>query len=482
MRPEANGLHIHSVAMTEGLDQALQSHLLQHVRANRRQEDICIALWHPSEGRTRRSAVLYKVLLPAAEDRTLSGNVSLKGTYLEKCLAEAATEKAGIAILHNHFTPDWQTLSPDDETTESLRAPSVQSFTNLPLIGMTLGTDGTWSARCWLREGRGKYVPHFASEVRSVGKALRVSFNPNLKPPPAPREELTRAISVWGPSAQSHLSRLHVGVVGVGSVGMMIVEGLGRMGVNRVTLIDFDHVERHNLDRLLGATAKDALNRTLKVEVAKRVFEGAATTLAPVAIPVIESVVDQAGYEAVLDCDLVFSCVDRPWPRQVLNVMAYAHLIPVVDGGVLVRMRKRKCVGVEWSVRTAGPNRQCLACAGAFNMSNVGLERFGDLDRPSYIQGLDEDHPLRRNENTFAFSMALAAQELAHFVACTTELMNQPDLGNQRFHTKQQWFMTDISGCAMGCSFQGLTATADRMLSRASYLRSTRDNSATRDS
>jgi hypothetical protein len=243
------------------------------------------------------------------------------------------------------------------------------------------------------------------------------------------------------------------------------------MGVNRVTLIDFDHVERHNLDRLLGATSEDAKDRILKVEVAKRVFDRAATTLKPIAKPVAESVVDPAGFEAALDCDLVFSCVDRPWPRQVLNILAYAHLIPVIDGGVLVRMRKRKCVGVEWSVRTAGPHRQCLACAGAFNMSNVGLERSGELDRPSYIQGLDEDHPLRRNENTFAFSMALAAQELAHFIACTTGLMNLGDLGNQRFHTKQQWFMTDGASCAKGCTYQDLTATADTTLNRSAYLR-----------
>ena len=336
---------------------------------------------------------------------------------------------------------------------------------------MTLGTDGTWSARSWLREGRGKYRAHFIPEVRSVGTMLKVSFNPHLKPAPSPREELTRAISVWGPPSQADLSRLHVGVVGVGSVGMMIVEGLARMGVNRVTLIDFDHVERHNLDRLIGATAQDAESRVLKVDIARRVFERAATTLNPKATTVPESVVDPAGFEAALGCDLVFSCVDRPWPRQALNVLAYAHLIPVIDGGVLVRMRKGRCVGVEWSVRTAGPHRQCLACAGAFNMSNVGLERNGDLDRTSYIQGLDEDHPLRRNENTFAFSMALAAQELSHFIACTTGLLRLNDLGNQRFHMKPQWFLSEAAGCGTGCIYPELMATADSVLPRQHFLR-----------
>lgn len=471
MQRDSVTVQVHSVAMSQGLDGDLQGHLLQHFLKRVRQEDICIVLWRLSEGRGRNTAVLFEALFPGADDRTLQGNVSLKGSYLERCLRVAVEKKAGIAILHNHFTPGWQPLSDDDEATESLRAASVNSFTDFPLIGMTLGTDGTWSARCWLREGRGKYRAHFLPEVRSVGAELRVSFNPSLKPAPSPREELTRAISVWGGPAQADLARLHVGVVGVGSVGMMIVEGLARMGVNRVTLIDFDHVERHNLDRLLGATAQDAESRVLKVDVARRVFERAATTLNPKVITVSESVVDAPGFEAALDCDLVFSCVDRPWPRQALNVLAYAHLIPVIDGGVLVRMRRGKCVGVEWSVRTAGPHRQCLACAGAFNLSNVGLERNGDLDRTSYIQGLDEDHPLRRNENTFAFSMALAAQELSHFIACTTGLLKLKDLGNQRFHMKPQWFLSEAAGCLPGCIYSELTATADSALARHHYLR-----------
>jgi hypothetical protein len=110
-------------------------------------------------------------------------------------------------------------------------------------------------------------------------------------------------------------------------------------------------------------------------------------------------------------------------------------------------------------------------------MSNVALERNGDLDRPSYIQGLSEDHHLRRNENTFAFSMALAAQELAHFIAILTGLMNLRDMGNQRFHTKQQWFLTEHGACQPECPFKGLTATVEQVLPRSAFLRIEADHS-----
>nr|WP_306416086.1 ThiF family adenylyltransferase [Streptomyces sp. Alain-F2R5] len=53
------------------------------------------------------------------------------------------------------------------------------------------------------------------------------------------------------------MARLHVGVVGCGSVGMLVVEALARTGIQRLSLFDFDTVEELNLDRLLHATLHD---------------------------------------------------------------------------------------------------------------------------------------------------------------------------------------------------------------------------------
>jgi hypothetical protein len=37
-----------------------------------------------------------------------------------------------------------------------------------------------------------------------------------------------------------------------------------------------------------------------------------------------------------LDCDIVISRVDRPWGRGVLNTLAFADWVPVLDGGIAI--------------------------------------------------------------------------------------------------------------------------------------------------
>ena len=52
----------HSVAMSTNSHRTLAAHLLQHY-VHRRQEDLCFALWRPSEGRSRFTALVSKAAL-----------------------------------------------------------------------------------------------------------------------------------------------------------------------------------------------------------------------------------------------------------------------------------------------------------------------------------------------------------------------------------------------------------------------------------
>ncbi len=455
-----------SAAMPEVLhDQAVQ-HLLLYHRQRRRQENLCFGLWRPSRGAKRLSALVYELILPQDGELQLDGNVSFTGDYLNRASQRAAQADSGLVLMHNHFGPGWQGMSPDDIATEMKRAPFSLTSTGLPLLGLTLGTDGAWSGRFWPRTAPKQYDRRWCATVRVVGSRLAITYHPELQPVPRHGEELLRTISAWGEVNQARLSRTHVGVVGLGSVGRLVVEALARMGIRNVTLIDFDRIERLNLDRQLGAVPADVEASRSKVDLAHAGFLSSATAQNPTAICVEAAVTEPEGFAAALDCDVIFSCVDRPWGRQVLNHIAYAHLIPVIDGGIVVRTRDGKFRGAEWSIRTAGPGRCCLQCCGQYDPGLVDSERRGLLDDPSYIAGLPPDIVAAASQNVFPFSMSLASHEVIQFVALITGLLGRSDFGEQRYHYNLGEMLHAEPRCQPDCSFRGRVATGDAILPR----------------
>ena len=98
-------------------------------------------------GTKRVTALVHKLVLPLPGEIELMGNVSFGAPYLNRASEIAAQEESGLALMHNHFGPGWQDMSSDDLRTEEVRSAFVLTSTGLPLVGMTLGTDGAWSGR-----------------------------------------------------------------------------------------------------------------------------------------------------------------------------------------------------------------------------------------------------------------------------------------------------------------------------------------------
>jgi hypothetical protein len=449
-----------SVAIPEETERQLAHHLTRPDL----QEDLCFALWRPSAGRDRLSALVYEFVSPQPGERHVHGNASFEPAYFERALGRALEADAGLAFMHSH--PEgrgWQGMSRDDVNAERDHAAQAFAATGLPLVGMTLATeDGRWSARTWRKTGPRVFERFDCISVRSVGSRLSLSFNPDLLPAPPPIEEQLRTRSAWGDAQQDDIARLRVGVVGLGSVGALVAETLARTGVQRLRLIDFDAVERHNLDRIVHATDRD-IGRA-KVEVAAERLKLSATAREPEIESLDLSVVEPDGLLAALDCDVLFSCVDRPWPRHVLNFIAYAHLIPVVDGGILVEVTARRLMrAANWKAHIAAPGRRCLECLGQYDTGLVEAERHGQFDDPEYIKRLPDDHPIKRNENVFAFSMGCAALEVGQLLSMIVAPSGVSDYGAQNYHFVSGTIDLDTRGCNANCPFGGsLLAQGDR--------------------
>lgn len=450
---------IYSTAIASGMNDEAIRHLIRRDG----QEDLCFAVWFPSQGTRRFSGLVESLILPRDGERAVHGNASFTSAYFERALAVAEERGGGLALMHSHPATGWQGMSRDDIHAEQTFAPTVFGATGLPLLGMTAGTDEAWSARYWIRTSPNIYDRHWCETVRVVGERLAVTYNDALLPIPEFREELTRTVSAWGESAQGGLARLRVGVIGVGSVGSMVAESIARMGVSEVVVMDFDVVKRHNLDRLMHATPEDAERGTPKVRVLERALHSSATASDFKLSPLEYSVVEEEGFRAALDCDVLFSCVDRPWPRNVLNFIAYSHLIPVVDGGIHAVTNKAGTGlrGAEWLSHVAAPTRRCLECLRQYTPEDVSLERSGLLDDPAYIKGLPKDSGLRRNENVFAFSMNLASLEVLQLLAMVVLPRGFTNAGEQMYDFLHADLRVNRCGCNESCPYPSLSARGD---------------------
>ncbi|WP_375430981.1 ThiF family adenylyltransferase [uncultured Friedmanniella sp.] len=445
----------YSVALTRDVEAELRQSL---VRADG-QEDVVVATYQPSTGRARTTALLRSMVLPGEGDRLVHGNASFTSGYVLRAAAQARTRGEGLVLLHSHPRgTGWQRLSGMDHDTEADYERVARSFTELPLVGMTLaGQDLAWSARFWSDHQQ----PTCAESVRSVDERLTISWNDALRPAPTPTDSQLRTVSAWGERAQASIARTRVLVVGVGSVGLDVAQRLAATGLLDVGVMDIDAVEVVNLDRMIGATRLDAAIGRAKVDVATRLMTTAATAARFIPHVHEASITDPDGLAAALDYDVVFSCVDRPWPRAVLNLMAYTDLIPVIDGGIgLDPFPDGRLRSGTWRSHTLLPGRPCMACLGQLDLGELALDRQGLLDDPTYIASSGRTVPAR--QNVAALSASVSAALLAQFVSLTAHPGGRGVPAALRYLLAPHQLEHSQATTAACCPYEPQSGTGDR--------------------
>ena len=449
----------YDAVLTDAVHRRASELLLRHVQAGHRQEDLCFALWRPGTGAERWSAFIFAIIPPDDGERLLHGGASFQPSYLTRSIRLALQNRCGLAFMHSHLSPGWQGMSAVDVVAERDRIAPPARATKLPLVGLTLGTDGSWSARFWLR-GKREFQQRPCEKVRVAGGGLRLTWDDKLRPPPERRPMLRRTIDTWGKRAQQDLGRLRVGIVGLGSVGCMVAEALARIGVSQVVLIDADRVEEHNLDRLLYAGLEDV--GVYKVELAARHLKRSATAADFRVDARIGWIQERPHFLAALDCDILFAAVDRPLPKDVLNHIAYAHCIPVVFGGIFVARKAGGRLGqAAWSAVVAGPGHRCLRCDGQYTSSDVVMERDGSLDDPSYVHGDRRSDRERRNENVFPFSANVASYMVLEMIRQIVREEWWPATTKLHYSFVPNRLSTAHERCHPHCSFKRITAAGD---------------------
>ena len=129
---------------------------------------------------------------------------------------------------------------------------------------------------------------------------------------------------------QLRLCQSRVAVVGCGGLGGYIIEELARLGVGRITAIDPDVFEEHNLNRQLLSSPLQL--GCAKVEAAvRRVGEiNPAVTV----IPLRQTLSRENGRELLSGADVVLDGLDAIAPRLALAESCGELSIPFVHGAI----------------------------------------------------------------------------------------------------------------------------------------------------
>jgi molybdopterin-synthase adenylyltransferase len=189
--------------------------------------------------------------------------------------------------------------------------------------------------------------------------------------------------SFLGPDSDKIIANCTVGLVGLGGGGSHVAQQLAHLGVENFLLVDPDRVEESNLNRLLGATAGDAVDKRQKVHVMERLIK-AVNPDAHVEFAIQKW---QDCHQLLRGRDVIFGSVDTYRDRYELEITARRYLIPYIDIGMDVHS-----IGKEYSVSgqviLSMPGGLCMRCLGFLRdeLLEKEAENYGQAgDRPQVV-------------------------------------------------------------------------------------------------
>lgn len=134
---------------------------------------------------------------------------------------------------------------------------------------------------------------------------------------------------LYGAEHGEGIRRAHVCVVGIGGVGSWSVEALARSGMERLTLIDLDHVAESNINRQVQAR-EETLGQAKVLAMAARV----ASINPECRVTTVEDFVTPENVAALVpDCDALIDAIDQVRAKAALIAHCRDRGIPVVTTG-----------------------------------------------------------------------------------------------------------------------------------------------------
>lgn len=345
------------------------------------------------------------------------------GQALSAAIDEA--EDLGLSIILAHSHPGgWLDFSQTDDRSDAATMAAIFGGWSGPLPAAGHGSavmtpDGRLIARLYGPE----FSPIPVGLIAVAGDDLCFWAHGD-------RDDRPMAFSTGMTRKLGHLRACVIGVSGTGSI---IAEQVARLGFGALTLIDFDHVEAKNLNRILNSTSEDARSSRLKVEM----FADAVGRHRPdlEVLALAQSIATREAVLAAAGADVLFSCVDTAEGRQIADLIAQAFMIPLFDMGVSIPTRRTptgEAVVAEVSGRLdyVQPGGATLGDRGVYTpallraeyLARVAPETFAAEREAGYIKGAPDQAP-----SVISLNMRAASAAMLEFIARAFPFRHQPN-------------------------------------------------------
>jgi molybdopterin/thiamine biosynthesis adenylyltransferase len=480
------------------LSQALSAELDQLLFPSREpglSEHGVIGIVHRSTGARRTTLLLRSLVEPKAGEVTWDTKRGLlfSPKYKSRAVdAASSTPGAGLIFIHTHPAGSRPRQAPRPSP-QDLEADRNDLYTlgrfldqGAPLVAAIVGTNRAWSVRGYsfrfprtadeVRESMfaaaaGKMT--YASVVRVVGPGIRKLPTRAAASGPAGASGAIAdrlqdsSIRLWGQEGQRVLASLRIGIVGAGGVGAILSEHVARLGVGETVLVDFDRIRLENFNRSQGATRGDVAAGRRKVDVAKRNADRGATAPAFRAYAIEGSAVEAQAIPFLLDCDVILDAADSPWARQVLDHLAFAHLIPVIHGGTILKGDPGTglLIAGKSEVSATGPGHPCSECSFVYSRADVTEAQEAPNLRGAwrYIDyGTDDVDREDRAPSVICFNALVAGLMQLRLLAISLGTTPDAVVGTQRYHPIYGTLdLAPTTACRQECDRRQTTAMGD---------------------
>lgn len=365
--------------------------------------------------RAKRAKYLVRHLLVVPHEACQRQRDALiwPGEFVEQALTMA--ENDGLAIIAVHSHPGGLlAFSAADDTSDADLMPAMAWRRDCAPGSAIMTADGQMRVRVY-------------ESVKAQPAAVLIAGNDIV----VHNDVLASAVLPFTGDMTVRLGRLSACVVGVSGTGSIVAEQLARLGFGELILIDFDHLEKRNLNRILNSRVADLGQR--KAEMFAAAIRAYRPDCQVRVVP--RTLSDREAVLAASDADVLFSCVDTDEGRHLADRVASSFLMPLIDMGVSIPTR-RNADGTPQIIEVCGrvdyvfPGGASLADRGVYTPVSLEAEYLAknapgahaDRMAEGYIKGVIEEAPA-----VIALNMRAASAAVMEFIARMFPFRHEPN-------------------------------------------------------